>query len=311
MFELDYLGFKTMLQKLLLSAACSLLTLSAFAPTSAFAEDIKAYQVSTYDGATATVEITDNPISLIPRDGYEVDMYNNPNISETDFTLRLSSPTSVSGCTHMTKSELEEERINDKIKLKIKDSEIALDDDLRYATNDCDIKHNRSFFEVKLNRDKLIKNGVKKIALESKRYGEFTTSEIDVNEHRIELSVKSAHRHSLVTFWFFPKNAVILHTSHAKLGMDVKEQIREFGIERGLVPLDEEMQGFELPHTALNYVFFKDPKRVYVRHLNEVGENIDAGMITSSRTVYTASGPTDEPYKLNLMATLPGQPKTN
>lgn len=300
-----------MVQKLLLSAAFSFLALSAFAPTTASADDVKAYQVSKYNGATATVEITDNPVSLIPRYGYEVRFYNNPNISESDFTLVLSSPTSVSGCTHMSEAKLKEERVNSRIKLNITDSEIALDDDLRYATNDCDIKHNRSFFEVKLNRDDLIENGVKKIALESKRYGEFTTSDIDVNEQRIEFRAKSGNYESLITFWFFPKNSVILHTAQSKLGLDVKDQIREFGLERGLIPLDEEMKGFELPHNAMNYVFFKDPKSVYVRQLSEVGEHVDAGMITATRTVYTSSGPTDEPYRLNLMATLPGQPKTN
>ncbi len=299
---------KTMVLNLKRTLSVFSFALFTFAPFAASAETTT-LSVSYYDGQTAHVEVKDDSRSLFPRYSYGVEFFNNPNISESDFTMRLSSFGSVSGCAHMTDASVKQEQLNDKIKLKVKDSKVKLNDDPRYANHDCDIKHLESYFDVKLNRDKLIKNGIKKIALENEKYGEYTTSEIDVNEDRIEFKVPTSDLgFHLITFYFFPKNSVILHAPHAKLGLDVKDVIREYGEARGLKPIEDRFEKFMMPHAANNYVFFIDPKSVYVRQLDEVGQNVSIGDAVVSRTVYTANGPVEENVSLELMATLPGQP---
>ena len=253
------------------------------------------------------IEIEEDWIHIFPRTYYAIEFFNNPQISESHFTMRLSSYGEVSGCADMTDSTVEAKRVNDTIKLKVTDSEIELDDEKpRYSNYDCEIKRNRSFFDVQLNRDQLIKKKVKKIALTSEKYGEFMTAEVNINKHKIEIS---PDKKTMITFWFFPKNTVVLHTPNAKLDRNTQNDIRAFGIARGLVPIENIIDKFELPHNANHYVLFTDPVRHIVGQITSPGENITVGHITTKRTVHTADGPREDPYDLEVYATLPAQQK--
>ncbi len=260
---------------------------------------------------TKTVEIIENSFSLFPRHFYVIKMFNNPQISETAFTLRLASYGEVSGCNSMYESYLETKEVNGTLKLDISDSEISLDDEPRYSNYDCELKLNGSFTDVHLDRDELIKNKIKHIALKSSSYGKFGTFDIEVTKQKIVLSISNkgtnAGKSFMETLWFFPKNAVILHAPKAKLGQDVQALIKEFGKSKGLKLMEDEYKGFELPYSANSHALFIDTKGKITDNLFAIGENINVGTITTTRTIYDANGAKEEPYELEIYATLPGK----
>ncbi len=261
-----------------------------------------------YNGDTLNLKVEEEEkeiLKLFPRNFYTIDFFNNPSSSESDFTMRLGAYGEITGCAHMTKSDVEMSQVHDYIKLKVTDAEIELNDEKpRYTNYDCESSVNKSYIDIKLNRDDLIKNKIKKIKLSSEEYGEFLTSEITVTKEKIELTPNSSF---MVTFWFFPKNSVILHTPHAKLDSDVQGLIRDFGVSQGLIPMEDALEKFKLPYNVHNSVFFTNPSGHIIRNLHAISENVEIGTITTTRTIYDKNGAKEEPYSLKVQATLPGQ----
>ncbi len=257
---------------------------------------------------THIVRVKENSTSLFPRNVYTVQFFNNPNVSESKFTLRLASYGEVAGCASMTEPELETQMVSGRLKLKVTDSEVILnDEDPRYSPYDCETKNNRSFFDVELDRDELISKKIKKVKLKSEEYGDFIEADIDINEDRIEFITKSSAGSHMVTFWFFPDNAVVLTAPQAKSNQDVKALIRDFGIAQGLTPMENRLEGFELPYTAKNYVMFTDQNNAVINQLETVDARVQLGDITPLRTVHSINGQSEEPYALPVFASVPKQ----
>ena len=255
------------------------------------------------------ITIPDYLGSLLPRNLYFIEIFNEPNVSETHFTLRFSSYGEVSGCSSMGNSHVKKKRVNNTIRLKVTDSQIELDDRPRYGNHDCKINRNKSFFDVELDRDELIKKKIKYIELNNTKYGYFGKIKVKINKYKIKISGKSSKSKGETIFWFFPKNSVVLHAPSAKLRHNVQELIRKFGVARGLEPIEGSLENFKLSYSANNYVLFTDPANYITRQLESVGENKVIGKITPTRTIYDANGAKEQPYNLDVYATLPGQNK--
>ncbi len=263
-----------------------------------------------YNGDTIEVDIDEDSYEsgILNRSFYVVEIFNNPQISESKFTLRLSSFGEVSGCADMSESELKQTRVLDSIRLEVTDSEIILNDENpRYSNYDCKIKYNKSFFDVELDRDELIKRKIKKIELKSKKYGRFLTSDIKVSKQKIELSIKEPGNNFMKTFWFLPKDTVVLYAPQAKLGQNVRDLLKKFGEGQSLIPLEKIYDKFELPYNANSYALFTNPSGHITKRLKDIGDSIAVGQITVGKTVYGANGPMEEPYALKVYARLPGK----
>ncbi len=213
---------------------------SIFALSLLAASFIPSQSYAQYDGDTMKVQIKENSTNLFRRDKYSIEFFNNPSVSTKKFTMRLASYGEVSGCAHMSKARVEQEKINDTIKINAKDSEIRINKKApRYTPYDCEVKKLESFLDVELDRNELIENNIKHIALESKKYGEFNTMDVDVNRQRIELSNKHQYGTFITTFWFFPRNSVILHTPSAKSDHNTTDLLRKFGEDNGMISMED------------------------------------------------------------------------
>ncbi len=264
---------------------------------------------SGYNGDTMEVNILQKSFSLFPRHYYTVEIMNNPQESESKFTMRLASYGEVSGCATMTPPYVQKEQTNDTIKLNVLDPQLRVNTYApRYSPYDCDININRSFMDIEFDRDDLINRGIKHIALRSELYGEFFTSDLEINEQKIDLKTKTAVGEHLVTFWFFPQNTVILHTPTSKRGVDVTGLLREYGVSNGLVPIEETFEKFFWPdNNQYNYAFFTDPSGELAEQTQISGEiMIPFGTITPARTVYDATGAKQEPYDVTVYVSVPG-----
>ncbi len=222
--------------------------------------------------------------------------------------MRISAYEEVTGCASVSKPKVKVKNRSDSKAIEVKESEIKLDNKApRYTNHDCETKSNTSYFDVILDRDKLIKNGVKKIKLTSEDYGEFTTAEIEVTKQKIDFKTKSANGDTLLTYWFLPENTVILHTPYASSSVDSKEEIKKYAKQRGLVPVEERFEGYTLPYDAKHYAVFIDRWYRVIRHIENPEQHTVIGNINVPRTVHGINGPVEEPQSLDVYAFLPPQ----
>lgn len=299
-----------MLQKFLFIT----LALSVLTPTSSYAQG---------KGQQTEVRIKANSTSLFPRNFYALQFFGNPKQSESKFTIRFQAHGVVAGCASMKKGNVpfdqkgmyknvkdgaEVKYLGKRIKVAILDTDIRLDNfDPRYSNHDCEKKNNISFVDIPLDRDDLIKRGTNKIKLDSINYGDFGEHDIDINKDRITLKVKSPAGEYWPTFWFFPSNSITLSATGAKQGENITEMIREFGISHGLIPMEDVLDGYKLPHTALNYVLFTDPQGRFINQINDDTPNVFIGKIKPSRTIYGVDGPREVSYAIDVNVSLPVQ----
>ncbi len=276
-------------------------------------------------GQTTEVRINSKSTSLFPRNWYALSFFGNPRESETKFTMRFQAHGVVAGCATMKKGRVPHglksiyKNIKDgaqvkysakKVKVSILDTELNVKKRAaRYDNYDCDKKHNISYVDIPFDRDQLIKREIKNIRLESIKYGNFGEHELDVNEDRIILKIAPDRGNYWATFWFFPSNSIVLEAASAKQGQDLTEIIREFGISHGLIPMEDVLEGYELPHSVKNYVFFTDPSRRFIGQLNDEKQSAFVGKITPTRTIYGVDGPREVANPLDVHASYPVQPQ--
>ena len=213
-----------------------LILLGVSAPLSAYAADEE-----------ETVEIEMNiPVKGFSRYAYTVQMFNNPRVSESNFTLRLGSPGSIVGCATTTDAEHSTKINSGSLKLEVTDPELEIPGKRRYGQYDCVVKNNVSIIDIPLSRDELIENKITKLKLKSKEYGDFLDSEVRINKQKIEISATANGQSYNVSFWFYPKNTVMLHAPQTSNGSDTKSFIRDFGKSLGLTELEHGSRLFGL-----------------------------------------------------------------
>ncbi len=280
-----------MIQKLFSSLFLSMIVIGMAFPVTAHA-DVKDYEQE--EGSRA---------GLFSRNYYKVKFFNTPHLSEDTFTMRLHAHGNVSGCAHTTGSYVELERTSDTLKIEVVDSELLLDDRKPlYGHYQCDVNSNESFFDVLLNKKKLMKNGIENIAIKSREYGEFTTVEVKVKKDSIKLTAPGEKQEYNTTFWFLPENTVVLQAPKAKNRDDVRDAIREFGVENGLTPIEDVVNNYDSLHDSYNYVVFADTKGTITKGLDTLDARVPVGKVTLSKTRYGANGPVEELYDLDLVA---------
>ncbi len=93
-----------------------------------------------------------------------------------------------------------------------------------------------------------------------------------------------------------------MHAPQAKIGKNVQNLIREFGVSQGLTPLEEHFKEYEPPHDANNYVIFVDNTHHVLNQIKSLDDNVMIGNIKPTRTRFTASGETVETYDLPVYA---------
>lgn len=246
--------------------------------------------------------------SFFQRDAYTVEFRDEPLNSISKFTMRIASFGQASGCASMTKSKVTTKDALEAVSIEVKDSEIKLDNKKpRYSNHDCEIKQQRSFFDVVLDRDDMINKGIKQIKLTSEKYGEFNSSDVEVSEEKFVLKIKTGDGNLHLTHWFFPENTVILSTPYAKSDADTRELIEKFAKRQGLLPAAKHFEGYIPPHHVKNHAIFIDRWNRVMQHLDNPEEQNVIGSITPTRTVYGVNGPVEEEYNLDVYAKMPKQ----
>lgn len=244
--------------------------------------------------------------SVFDRSYYLVKFLRNSGTGSNLFTMRLSSPGLVSGCARLTEPEVKIIRNGNRAKLEVTDSEVELKNDVpRYGSHDCQTETNSSYFDVELNRDELIDNNVTSISVKSKLHGQYSSDKIEVTKEKIVMDTTYPWGAERITYWFYPSNTVILMAPAAKQDEDVKDLIANFAQTKGLIPLENTLNGYELPHSAKNFAYYTDPSGRITRGLNKDEKKV-IGSITTYRPILSATGETSQAQNLDIIARLPG-----
>lgn len=251
---------------------------------------------------------------IIPRTYYATKLFHDPSDPENIFYLRLTSYGEISGCFEITKSSSEKTQRGDSIKLKVTDQELFVKVlfNPRYSNYDCKKKDTSAYIDIKLDRDDMIKKGIKKIALKSEKYGDFTTADVNITKEKIELTAKETDPGFIDTLWFFPDNAIVLQAPKAKMGdKTVLDKIRKFGIDQGFKPMEDVLKGYTLPPDDYNYVVFTDPVGTLREQLKTTKDVLPVGHITATRTMHGPKGAYQDPYDLEVFASISGHALTD
>ncbi len=258
--------------------------------------------------------------NFLDRDLKVVEIYNDPRESVSDFVIRLANPGQYSGCAIMVDGSYETEFKNEGAKIIGTEMELELLGKPRYSNHDCVAKENISFLDIPMNRDQLIQDGVNAITIET-NYGNYGTYELIVSKEKIDIIVPYApqrpgenqaispnkqalNKDYTLRFWFFPKNAVLLSTPHAKLGVDVREHLHDFAKKRGLVPLEEVFAEYKSPYHANHYAIFTDPNGLVTNQLGNKDSTV-MGTINVTRKAFDINGPKEQVKTIEVRASYP------
>lgn len=165
----------------------------------------------------------------------------------------------------------------------------------RYSEHDCEISHLESYVDLRFDRDQLIKKNIKEFVFKIPE-ADLGKYEVDISKERLIFKSKISEEISeeWLTLWFFPRGTIKLYTPDAKQGMDVISKIRNFGKENGLIPLEEVLDGYTLPHQANDYTYFVDPEKTYLKQLSPKNNNKHIGDIIIQKTFYGGSNGSKE-----------------
>lgn len=260
------------------------------------------------------------PVDLLPNHAFRVSFIHNSSESESAFTMRLSQCGVVAGCgqSEDDTSPKDQKRFHfkDGVATKFMSGRLEVimsmpktfndDEDPRYSNYDCEVKNSENYVDIKLDRDELIKKKIKKIAFKTTLI-DLGNYEIDTNKDRLIFKAKrfDGSEGKWIKLWFFPKNTISLTVPGSKTGQNLKIDIRDYGLAHGLVPMDEELDGYISPSNVINSMYFNDPKRIYTRQISAQNNNIKIGDMTNQRTFYGPNGPVQQPYVMGVYAALP------
>ena len=127
-----------------------------------------------------------------------------------------------------------------------------------------------------------------------------------MTKERLIFKGKNAHGigKTWQTLWFFPKESLKLYVSEAKADQSLVQEIRDFGLAHGLIPMDEAIEGYMQPHQTKHSVYFTDPRGIYTKDLTRKNDKKEIGNIRVSKTYYGPGGPKDHLKAVPIYAAL-------
>ena len=267
-----------------------------------------------HNSGTMVIIVPEDQVRIFPRDFYGVRALRDPYSPSTKLTLRFFSIGNVSGCVKLTDFVVETKVKKDETTVAPKDSEIELKrEKARYTNHDCETELHESYFDVPLNVTELINKKVKKVSIRSKKYGSFISLNLAATNTKLTFSSSTPPEIGMAVYtvkmdyWLYPPMTVILSAPSAKTGENVIPDIKAFAESKGLKPIDKFLNGFRLSQNETNYYFFLDTKGDIRKQLRKPEDSLVVGKLKTTRTVYGANGPVEEPVFLDVHASMPGQ----
>lgn len=227
-----------------------------------------------------------NAVSVMPNYYYDLTVTRAPTHADGDFTIRLTSPSSVSGCMEVTAPTIDVVDEGAVLYMTLEEGYISTTQGKRYDQYDCKVNAGPSYAEITLNKNKLAQNGAYKIDLKSKAAGRLFEIKISTDEHSVTLDSTlkmptqnpSHTKRQTIHHWFLPDNAVIISSQGMKKNAGIKEKVETLAKNRGLKPLTSIIPNF---HNPADKLYFIDSQKALNENLG-ADNTITIGNITFS-----------------------------
>ena len=195
---------------------------------------------------------------------YEIAVVRAPAYADGDFTIRLTSPSSVTGCLSIEKPEIEIVDAGAVLYMTLKGGTVELNRDKRYGQYGCDKNMGPNYAEVTLNKNKLEENGTYKIDLKGEEAGRIYDIKIETDENSVTLTAQMSvngtniNEEKIIQHWFLPDNTIILSSNNMTRNAEIKDKVKQVAEKRGFTPLEEIYESFKGPDDKLYYVDTKN-----------------------------------------------------
>ena len=225
-------------------------------------------------------------ISVMPNYYYDLSITRAPTSADGDFTIRLTSPSSVTGCMEVTAPTIKTIDAGAVLYMTLEEGTVSATQGKRYGQHDCNLNAGPSYAEVTLNKNKIEKNGTYKIDIKSKSAGRLFDIKLstDANSVTLDSTLKmptsnpNHTTHQIMQHWFLPDDTIIVSSQNMKRNKDIKNKVKDLAQSRGLKPLGSILNGFNNPVDKLYYV---DTQKALNETLKD-GNAVPIGEITTA-----------------------------
>ena len=126
-------------------------------------------------------------VSVMPNYYYDLTVTRAPTHADGDFTIRLTSPSSVTGCMEVKAPTISVIDAGAVLYMTLEEGAVETTQGKRYSQHDCTLNAGPSYAEITLNKNKLQQNGTYKIDLKSKIAGRLFDVQISTDTDSVTL----------------------------------------------------------------------------------------------------------------------------
>lgn len=232
--------------------------------------------------------------NIMPNYYYDIRITRAPTHADGDFTIRLTSPSMVTGCVEISAPTIDIIDAGAVLYMTLEEGSVGTKEKKRYGQFDCDKSAAPSYAEITLNKNTLKENGTYKIDIKSKEAGRLFDIKVETDENSVTLHTElktpvtppNVEKKKILKHWFYPDNTIIVFAHGMDRDPDIRRKAANIAASRGLTPLDTFLDGFSSPTKQL---FFVDSKNVLNETLG-MDNTVTIGNITASETYMGAGG---------------------
>lgn len=234
--------------------------------------------------------------------------------------LRIFSPGSVTGCIDLTPPRITIAERGPVMRLELEEASLNIDGSARAPHYECGGITSQPHADLILDMAQLEADKTERITLGSKTIGQFATIELDGNDNRLILHIKTKDlttvglplnaSSTVLTHWFYPENTVILHVpgiDEEQSEEELHRAVTRFARRNRLIPLEHVLPAFTRPaHAPPGQFYFTDPTQIFYKRLIHSQDQLSAGQIELTESFFSSYGLEKRPVTKTVFAKRPG-----
>lgn len=247
---------------------------------------------------------------LIPNANYRLYFVHTNETAPGEATLRITQPTSISGCVTIEQPTTETKILPPRMEIKINPAKINIDRSKQYGGAECGNGSNIVQTDIILNRDMIMNDGITTLTLKNNLGMDKYTVYADENQLRLtpqsEMLFKpwyTPERPAPLTYWSYPDNLIILSAPAANA--DVTDQLKALATQRGMIEAKMSIADFQPPSTAPNTLYVIDQTQSVSKSINGQG-SVLIGTVQNTEMFQGPNGPYEVNKNIDVHARLPG-----
>lgn len=244
---------------------------------------------------------------ILPTGSQLIYLVRTGDIKSNEAILRILTPVSIDGCVTVVPPTVKLRKGGNMLAYSIQEGAVALDKKTQYGHFQCDNASRAASADIILNRDELMRDGIKAISLQAAN-GAMDVYDVTLTPDNITLRSRNADatafkpftgsaKRDPLSYDFYPDNLLILYAPFAPAGEDISADIATLARRKGLNESTVLKNGPGL--------YFIDQAGSLAGSL-EFGANAFVGTISVPETFHGPNGPYQQAKAVDVYAKRPG-----